>query len=264
MAAMSESFVDLSYRGLALAKRIKLTQIRPQSGYLELPTPMPVGTTIGIATDEGVLLEATVTEVHEQVGGSDRTPGMLVRPNLGVAANEAWWSERAERPSKAAPPPDADGKVTVKSPRMTGEAAVPELMDDGHDTGVMDAVDLSADNPDAVIADLPHDTQPSRPALPRDASRRAHAHDTITTPISGTGAAPPEATPTPLDDDGKRTMAMDAVDLAALGLTASSSGEMPAVKPEDYADDGANTGETPAAPEKSDGGGKAKKKRKRR
>ena len=43
---VSESFVDLTYRGLPLGRRIKLTQVRPSSGYLELAAPMPVGTAI--------------------------------------------------------------------------------------------------------------------------------------------------------------------------------------------------------------------------
>ena len=91
---MSESFVDLSYRGLALGKRIKLTQVRPTLGHLEMPTPMPVGTTIGIATDDGVVLEATVAEVHEQVGGVERPPGMTVKPKLDSDAAHAWWKQQ--------------------------------------------------------------------------------------------------------------------------------------------------------------------------
>lgn len=234
MTPMSESFVDLSYRGLALGKRIKLTQVRPATGYLEMPTPMPVGTTIAIATDDGVQLEALVTEVHEQVGGSDRVPGMLVKPQLDDGAASAWWTARASatpaevRPDKAAPPADADGKVTVKSPRMSGLVAVPEVMDDGKNTAVMSAIGSeTSGGVDTVVADLP-----------------------------------------PVQDDGKRTMMMDAVDLAALGLS-SPSGQMPAVKPEDYADaDDSNGGPADDAgaskPDATGTGGKAKKKRKRR
>ena len=159
MTAMSESFVDLSYRGLALGKRIKLTQVRPTTGVLEVPAPMPVGTTIGIATDEGVLLEALVAEVHEQVGGSERPPGMIVRPKLDADAQQTWWRARVALPEAAAPakiekaPPAADaaGKVTVTS-RRAGDTAVPELMDDGHNTSVMEAVD-----PDTQIAEVPVD-----------------------------------------------------------------------------------------------------------
>jgi hypothetical protein len=250
MTAMSESFVDLSYRGLALGKRIKLTQVRPQTGYLEMPTPMPVGTTIGIATDDGVLLEAVVAEVREQTGGSDpnapgMVPGMVIRPNLGVEAQERWWRSRVEAArdkdagkDKAPPPADADGKVTLVSQRMSGETAIPELMDDGRDTGVMDAVpgaDLVADPPDTQVADLPLEAAP-----PSERGGR----DTIVVPMGE-----------PMEE-GPRTMAMDAVDLAALGLT--STGSFPAVKPEDYSD------ASGPVPEKPDGGKSKKKRTKRR
>jgi hypothetical protein len=249
MPAMSESFVDLSYRGLALARRVKLTQVRPASGYLEMPAPMPVGTTIGIATDEGVLLEAQVTEVHEQVSGSERPPGMLVKPNLAVDAAESWWRGRLgpgaerEKQAKPAPPADADGKVTVVSPRMSGQAAVPELVDDGRSTAVMEAIRDNA--PDTEIADVPHDT--------------------ISPPIRDTT---PAREPVPVEDESKRTMAMDAVDLAALGLGKSTEA-LPAIKPEDYALDDGIGGDTPRpSSQMPDGseptGGKAKKKRKRR
>jgi hypothetical protein len=245
MAAMSESFVDLSYRGLSLARRIKLTQVRQGTGYLELPTPMPVGTTIAITTDDGLALEATVTEIHEQVGGLDRAPGMLVTPRLEAAGQTAWWQARvaahevAVAPpevDKAPPPADSAGKVTVKSRRTSGAVAVPELIDDGQNTAVMDAIsDGDQRAVDTEIADVaepglsPRDTNPSLPAA--------------------------EA----IVDDGRRTVAMDAVDLAALGLT-SASGQFPAVKAEDYADTDAGAAPAPAPAD----GKPAKKKRKRR
>jgi len=238
---MSETFVDLSYRGLALGKRIKLTQVRPATGYLEMPTPMPVGTTIGLTTDEGLQLEAIVAEVHEQVGGSETVAGMLVRPRFDANATEAWWKARTALPDakldKPAPAADAGGTVTVKSPRMTGELAVPAVIDDGRSTAVMDAIP-----PETSDAMAPYDTDPVMPVLPRDTNPNIAAAN---------GG----------EDDTKSTMMMDAVDLAALGLS-SQSGQMAAVKPEDYADDA-----TPEAiGDKSDpsGGTKAKKKRKRR
>ena len=230
MTAMSESFVDLSYRGLALGKRIKLTQVRPTTGYLELPTPMPVGTTIGIATDDGVLLEATVAEVREQVTGSDRVPGMIVKPRLDADAARTWWKDRVSMPDpeKQAPQAAADGKVTVVSRRMSGETAVPEVMDDGRNTAVMSVID------DGVVPESPG--EPTDPSLPR-----------ISQEIT--------AVAQPIVDDGKRTIAMDAVDLAALGLDpASSSGSMPAAR---------DSGQFPTVDDDSSGGGKKKKKKKR-
>jgi hypothetical protein len=116
-------------------------------------------------------------------------------------------------------------------------------MDDGRDTGVMDAVDMEAaaaeasasssrasTELDTEVADLPPDTGPRAP------------RDTLAIPM-GQGA-----------DEGPRTTAMDAVDLAALGLETSSD-SLPAVKAEDYAD---------APPEKSDGGKPKKKRSKKR
>lgn len=204
MTAMSESFVDLSYRGLALGKRIKLTQVRAAAGYLEMPAPMPVGTTIGIATDDGIVLEATVAEVREQVTGSDRVPGMFVKPKLDADAARTWWKQRVSiEDEPPMPPPDADGKVTVRSRRMTGEAPAPEIVDDGRNTAVMSVMDDAA--ADSVLA-----------AGAANVAEAAAADDT------------------PIVDDGKRTMMMDTVDLEALGLhPASSSGSLPAVTDDD-------------------------------
>jgi hypothetical protein len=139
---MSDCYVDLSYRGLALARRVKLTQLRPSTGYVEMPTPMPVGTHVAIATDDGVTMEAIVAEIHEQVGGSSHTPGMLVKPSLDGAAAD-WWKSRVVMPD---PEPDlraTDPMVptTIVGKRMTGEIAVPEVVDDGNNTAVMDAIE---------------------------------------------------------------------------------------------------------------------------
>jgi hypothetical protein len=161
---MNDSFVDLSYRGLALARRVKLTQVKPSTGYVEMPTPMPVGTLVAIATEDGVSIEAVVAEIHEQVGGATVTPGMLVKPTLDAASAE-WWKARVTEP-------DEDLRRT--DPMLpTNVVAVPEAIEDAPDTGVMDAV----------------------------------------------------------QDDGKATMMMDAVDLEALGLdpNARPSGEMTAI-----------------------------------
>jgi hypothetical protein len=244
MTAMSESFVDLSYRGLALGKRIKLTQVRPSSGYLEMPTPMPVGTAIGIATDNGLSFEALVAEIHEQVGGSDRAPGMTIRPRLEADAQQDWWKARVAlpeleppaKPGPARPEPgkseEPPGKVTVVSRRMTGEQAVPELVDDGHNTAVMAAVD---------------DTQIAPPPI------------VVSSRATNPGMAVVTESPHQIIDDGKRTVAMDAVDLAALGLDAASSGHMTAAKPEEIEDEPSGVVETGA--DKPEGGKKKRKKK---
>ena len=147
MTAAEGSFVDLSYRGLALARRVKLTQVRPGTGYVEMPAPMPVGTQIAIATDDGVQIDAVVAEIHEQVAGAPQTPGMLVQPTLAGAAAE-WWKARVELPAEPPAPDlrttDPTVRTTIVGRRMAGDTGVPELIDDGRNTAVMDAVDPDA------------------------------------------------------------------------------------------------------------------------
>lgn len=177
MADVSESFVDITYRGLPVGRRVKLSQIRPTTGYLELAQPMPVGTAIDLATDDGVTAQAIVTEIHEQVGGSEHVPGMRVRPALDGGAARAWWDARV---TEQEPPPPSPAKPRGKRP--TG---VPELVDDGQNT--------------AAIA------VPEVPAELAAEGAPAHAD-------------------APIVDDGKRTIAMTAIDIEALGLTTGDSG----------------------------------------
>ena len=202
---MSESFVDLTYRGLALGRRVKLTQVRPSTGYLEIPAPMPVGTAIAIATDDGVQTAAIVAAVHEQVGGSDRAPGMLVTPALDTEAARAWWSARVTLPELVAAPAaaPAGGMVLPKRP-----AAVPELVDDGVHTAAMDAIATPADD-------------------------------------GGGSAGSAGSDDARLVDDGKRTTAMDAVDLEALGLGTSASSAGSPAGPTGDDDDESPAGDAP-------------------
>lgn len=240
LAPVSESFVDLSYRGLPLGRRIKLTQVRPSSGYLELATPMPVGTAIVITTDEGVSLDATVTHVFEQIGGTDRVPGMTVAPALAEDPGAAWWKARVALPDLASKteqpaPPPRSRPLTVRPRSATtqpppGEAAgapaapapaaapaapapaprpqpaeiqrEPELVDDGKKTVMMSAVTV--------------DAEPTDP----------HAE-------------------APILDDGKKTVMMHSVDLSALGLEPGASGE-PAAGDDDDDGDGEDADEPEA------------------
>jgi hypothetical protein len=253
MLAMIESFVDLTYRGLQLGRRIKLTQVRPTTAYLEVPTPMPVGTAIAILTDDTVALEAMVIEIHEQVGGSDRPPGMVVKPKLEDKAAKKWWQDRVALPEldkkqvPATPQPPVVATVMPKRPSRDTQvySAVPEAVE-GQDTAVMEAVDPSADRS-------------------ADPSAQPPAEPTIDPLV----ADPPARLSNPnLQDDGKSTTMMDAVDLAALGLDpASSSGRMPAVTTgqmaavevdDDEPDPAASNGD-----KKPNGGGTKKKRKKR-
>jgi hypothetical protein len=99
----ADTFVDVTYRGIEVGKRAKLTEVAPDAGYVEVAAPMPVGSTVVLATDDGIAITAEVRGVHEQVGGSDRPPGMKVAPTLEGAA-VAWWSQRVT--VAAAPPRD--------------------------------------------------------------------------------------------------------------------------------------------------------------
>jgi hypothetical protein len=191
---MSESFVDLTYRGLALGRRVKLTEVRPSTGYLEMPAPMPVGTSIHVATDDGHAFDAVVIDIHEQVGGSDKPPGMRVKPAFGDDRATAWWKERVALPElparKAVAAPLPAGPILPRARRTQEMPGIPstEMGDDGARTEAMDSVDSS------LVEQLANEP--------------------------------------PIVDDGKRTIMMTAPDIRALGLEPSSTGEMAAITEE--------------------------------
>jgi hypothetical protein len=183
-----ESLIDLTYRGISLGKRIKLTGVRPTTGFIELASPMPVGTEISITADDGVAFGATVMWVHEQVAGSDRAPGMIVSPRLfGDAAG--WWQARVALPEDdtARPTLARNRPVTVRPRSHTqpspGPSGAPQAMP-------------------AIIADLDARVAGARPAV-----------DPRTRP------AEPGMSPTgdhAVIDDGAKTTTMSAVDPASL------------------------------------------------
>lgn len=140
---MSESFVDLAYRGLPLGRRIKLTQIRPSTGYLEIPAPMPVGSTITITADDGIAIEATVAAIQEQIGGIDRAPGMIIKPALEGAAVD-WWKARVVLPDEP-PKPRPRARVTTVRPRSQTEQSPPPSITDRMPT-VVEPIVLEDDN----------------------------------------------------------------------------------------------------------------------
>ena len=216
---MIESFVDLTYRGLSLGRRVKLTQVRPSTGYVETPAPMPVGTAISIATDDGITLDAVVMAIHEQVGGSERVPGMVVAPALADEARQSWWKERVALPEE--PPASTRVKPVTVRPRSQTIAepphpepvdpptlAMPVIEDDeaqGRATTVMNAID-------------------------QDTLERLTRSSDEVPAISTTGDHE-------VVDDGKKTMMMDAIDPAALGLDMGSGPMAAASDDEDESDD---------------------------
>jgi hypothetical protein len=231
-----ESYVDLAYRGLSLGRRIRLAQVRPNTGFLELAAPMPVGTQVAITTDDGATFEATVVWVHEQVSGGERAPGMIVAPELGSAEITAWWTARVTaadddprsrspspggrgrpvtvRPrSHTAPTPPPPGAVTAEAPAIAadlqarvaaaaGLARAPTTDDDAARTIIMPVM--------PAIDDPSHDAEASaaeRPAgAPERSLQRTGEHDVI--------------------DDGKQTMIMQSVDAASLGLGDAAGGDL--------------------------------------
>lgn len=210
---MIESFVDLTYRGLPLGRRVKLTQVRPSTGYLEMPTPMPVGTAIAVVTDEGVLLDALVTSIHEQVGGSDRPPGMTVAPKLADPAAQSWWSARVALPEEPPPAPRTKG-VTVRprSHTVPSPAVGAEMSDAPETTDVGPPPTPPTDTPpDTIREPALRDSSPSLGRL-----RSTGQHEVV--------------------DDGKMTMLMDAVDPAALGLDTGDDDAADAADSSDAAD----------------------------
>lgn len=254
---VNESFVDLTYRGLSLGRRIKLTQVRPGSGYLELPGPMPVGTQVAIATDDGVSFDATVAWINEQVAGADRTPGMVVIPELGAEPAAAWWKARVALPDDESPRPRRPSRPVTVRPRSHTRPTPPPM------EALADRAAIKADL-DARIAAAAGQGAP--PAAPIAAPVVAPAGLRVAAPLAtidppapvepppGTGiaddrAATPdddepemtvsteeESVPEPLPmlrntgehavvDDGNPTTIMQSVDAEALGLETGMSGE---------------------------------------
>jgi len=246
---MIESFVDLTYRGLPLGRRVKLAQVRAATGYLELPAPMPVGTTIGITTDEGLAFEGKVVAIHEQVGGSDKPPGMRVAPELGKPEVVSWWGARAsDEPEPVEPPRPPPITAVAPAPAPVAPPAVATAL-------------APADAPTVVAPPLDVATPDSKPVASGYVKRRTKQSSAVPPPMSDAElmaaaaslatlpAMPPGATPEPSspapevieDGNTKRTTVMDAVDPALLEqLMAESrkSGQMAAVAPGDGSGDG--------------------------
>jgi hypothetical protein len=219
---MIECFVDLTYRGLQLGRRVKLTQVRPSTGYLEIPAPMPVGTAIAIATDEGVVLEAIVTGIHEQVGGSDRTPGMTVAPVFddtgahpyrGAGDPRAWWRARVALPEEEAPAP-RNRPVTVRPRSHTVPQPPPPA-------AVVDPDPPALDPTEQTEPELPGSKTTVTAAVdPELLEQLTRTTGEIDQRVRRTGEHD-------VVDDGKQTVVMDAIDPAALGLDVGGSGSVP-------------------------------------
>lgn len=267
---MSESFVDLSYRGLSLGRRIKLTRVEPASGYLETPAPMPVGTSISIATEEGLSVDAIVTEVREQVGGTTTAPGMQVTPRLEGAESTAWWTARIEAaqppepapavevsPPAVPPPPGPAPALAARAERVTVRPRSHTVPTPPPAGAIADAGEWQSDLGRAAAALADVMTAPVSPAQDHGKTTVMAVPAIDPALLDDSRATAPQmviddslTAPHAIVDDGKRTMAMSIVDPAALGLEV----------PEETTDVGA----PPTTDDKKPNGGASKKRRKRR
>lgn len=250
-----ESFVDLTYRGLSLGRRVRLSQVRPSAGYLELPAPMPVGAQIAIVAEDGTAFDAVVTGVHEQVTGSDRTPGMTVSPALAAGPASAWWAARVSLPEdeapRAAPATPARGRPSTVRPRSHTDPAK-----GGATEGPTDEVPT-------IIADLDARVAAAAGVAPRPDGDRS-AIPTMIMPLAeiealtaASGDADGEPDPALLQtasdyavhDDGRRTVHMASLDPASLGIEFTAVATVPSADV-DEADAGGP--EDPGAPDAPD------------
>ena len=283
-----EAFVDLTYRGLSLARRIKLTQVRPTTGYLEHATPMPVGTAVSIKTDDGVVFDAVVVYVYEQIGGSERAPGMTVKPTLGDAALVAWWSQHVALP-ELDPKRFERGRSPSVRPRSVSVPPQPIATQDSTQPITFTPkppVVTPALAPVPVPVPIPP-IEPSRnaPAMNRDSmvasgeitpKPRGEKTTTVMNAVDQELLEQLTRNPDDIDqlvntsehevvDDGQRTIVMDAIDPAALGLDVTASGSIRAVQDDSEAEDGDDEPDKPdAANDDKKPKGSVKRRKKRR
>ncbi len=194
---MIESFVDLTYRGIELARRVKLTAVTANNGYLEVATPMPVGTEVTVTTDEQVRFSALVNEIHEQIAGANHAPGMRVTPSLVEADAKSWWAARTTIiDSNVVSIPASPAAASVDQADVAAPASVATAP-----TAAATMVSAT-DEPRAPVIGAP--SEATRPAPRRSAEILAQVEaESLTAPHD-------------VVDDGRRTVAMDAIDPALI------------------------------------------------
>jgi hypothetical protein len=175
---------------------------------LEVATPMPVGTEVVITTDEQVRFTASVSEIHEQIAGANHAPGMRVAPALVDASAQSWWAARTSITNgsadvKAAVTADPATASTADAARVAAATADAATAAAATAATAAAATAAAATAAAATVAAAPaHET--TRPAPRRSAEILAQveaesltaAHEVV--------------------DDGRRTVAMDAVDPALI------------------------------------------------
>ncbi len=236
---MSESYVDLQYRGLPLARRVRLTSVRPREGYVETATPMPVGTAIRITSEEGVAIDARVIAVTEQPASAPGAPppGMQIAPVLDGEAG-SWWAARVALPDA---PPAPKRMVIQATQPVAIPAAVLAAAPTPHAAPLpaqVPAAPIVAPGPAGKPAQTVLDTMETIPMpvieddeLEADQGKRTVVMDAIVAEelLEQVAADSNPGMPPVIVDDGQRTQVMEAVDLSALGLDTSASGSLRAV-----------------------------------
>jgi hypothetical protein len=222
----TDTFVDVTYRGIEVGRRAKLTEVAPDAGYVEVAAPMPVGSTVVLATDDGIAITAEVRGVHEQVGGSDKAPGMQVAPVLEGAA-VAWWAQRVT--VAAAPPPDRRTRELSAAASAAAQAVAER-----------DRADSGAPAPGVrrtrALAD--GEIKAALTAAMAEEQRLGIVPPSDRTPVDGVPVQVGAVDSDGLVDDGKKTEIMSSVDpeLIAKLMGGTGSGTEPPI-----VDDGKRT-----------------------
>ena len=255
-----ESFVDITYRGLEVGRRVKLTEVSAEVGYVEVAIPMPVGTKLDVTIGDGLSFGATVRGVHEQVSGSPRPPGMVIAPELAAEPAQRWWAERvtvkeAPRAPRTAPiaavdaeaarvAAERDRKASGAPPigaRTTRPMPSPEVQDVamvGEAAGVYE--DLARRRDDDGIVDDGKKTEVMEAVDPEMLAKL----------MSGSSES------LPIVDDGKKTVVMETPVVVAVDEASDDSGGNGSGNGGGGSDDPGASGPIPAQ-------GKRRKKRRR-
>ena len=217
-----EVFVDVTYRGLELGRRLKLREVGPSTAYLEHGTPMPVGAEVLLATDEGLSIPVTVVRVHEQVAGAEMPPGMRVQASGLDGAAAGWWRDMVSRddpqipelevapmrrPKPLEPPPmpaPVIDDAPAAQPVAASEAPVPA--DPPTEKMLPVEPEVEDERPTTIMTAVapPEDTDPGEP---RKGNGRLDGSPSRTTVMSAQeirealGTDPSAPAPTGSDDD---------------------------------------------------------------
>ena len=219
-----DPYVDVLYRGLEVAKRVRLADFQRGTGYLEVPAPMPAGTEIEVVTDGGVRFTAVVRSIHEQVGGATQAPGMRIAPRLADTDAQTWWQQQTEfvpsQRSKTAVLGTDEVAATVKAAELAERGIATEIgSSPDRETRQLSSAEVQS----AMLA-AETLSSPPRMAMARATAPRYQLDtDTIVNPpsryqLDADTIVNPDL-PADADgyvDDGRSTQAMDVIDREVL------------------------------------------------